>query len=248
MILKNNKNAAFTLAEGGRRPLFNSGVRRAAFTLAEILITLAIIGIVAALTIPALVHKYEEKATITKVKKVYSVLSNALQLAYIEQGDYNPENDSKVAGAPNFYQYLSNYLKFEKYCGNEKGCWPDTMIKFLHGDDWVNINTYENYTKAVLADGTLIQIYYNGEIRVDTNGFKGPNTLGRDIFLFLTEHGKVIPRGMPEDSKPFETHCNMASNLDYNGDSCTAWIVTHGNMDYLHCNDLSWNGKHKCSD
>ena len=52
-----------------------------AFTLAEVLITLGIIGIVAAMTIPSLVQDYREKAQVTRVKKFYSVFAQAYAMA-----------------------------------------------------------------------------------------------------------------------------------------------------------------------
>lgn len=58
--------------------------RRFAFTLAEVLITLGIIGVVAAMTIPVLVQKYKEQATVTRVKKFYSVFSQAYTMAINE--------------------------------------------------------------------------------------------------------------------------------------------------------------------
>ena len=51
------------------------------FTLAEVLITLGIIGIVAAMTLPALVGKYQKKVTVTRLKKFYSTMQQAIQLA-----------------------------------------------------------------------------------------------------------------------------------------------------------------------
>ena len=55
-------------------------------TLAEVLITLGIIGIVAALTMPTLVRNYQEKATVIKLKKTYSILSQSYLYAVQEYG------------------------------------------------------------------------------------------------------------------------------------------------------------------
>lgn len=52
-----------------------------AFTLAEVLITLGIIGVVAALTIPTLMQKADEQATVSALKKTYSTLTQAYNLA-----------------------------------------------------------------------------------------------------------------------------------------------------------------------
>lgn len=56
------------------------------FTLAEVLITLGIIGIVAALTIPTLISKYQERVTITRLKESYSMLAQAYQFAVNKNG------------------------------------------------------------------------------------------------------------------------------------------------------------------
>ena len=61
--------------------------KRAAFTLAEVLITLGIIGIVAALTIPTLITNYQKKQTASKLKQTYSIISQALTMAQAEHGD-----------------------------------------------------------------------------------------------------------------------------------------------------------------
>ena len=61
------------------RPSLKKG-RRFAFTLAEVLITLGIIGVVAALTLPSVVAHYKEKVLVTQVQKAYSEMQNALKL------------------------------------------------------------------------------------------------------------------------------------------------------------------------
>ena len=91
-----------------------------AFTLAEVLITLGIIGVVAALTMPALIAKYKEKETIVRLKKAYSMMSQAYQLAINENGA--PENWNLIAqaspeGAENFLNTIAPYLKITKNCG-----------------------------------------------------------------------------------------------------------------------------------
>ena len=71
------------------RPLWErkSYRQKVAFTLAEILITLGIIGIVAAMTIPTLISNYNKKQTVTRLKQSYSILSQALSMAQAEHGD-----------------------------------------------------------------------------------------------------------------------------------------------------------------
>lgn len=61
--------------------------KNSAFTLAEVLITLGIIGIVASLTLPSLIQKYHEKQRVVQLKKAYSVLQNAFLMAKDEYGE-----------------------------------------------------------------------------------------------------------------------------------------------------------------
>ena len=74
------KRIAFTLAEGATHVDTCDGKRKIAFTLAEVLITLGIIGVVAALTLPSVVAHYKEKVLVTQVQKAYSEMQNALKM------------------------------------------------------------------------------------------------------------------------------------------------------------------------
>lgn len=59
----------------------SNNVQKFAFTLAEVLITLGIIGVVSAMTIPSLIQSYKEKQTVVTLKKFYSTMSQAFNLA-----------------------------------------------------------------------------------------------------------------------------------------------------------------------
>ena len=105
--------------------------RRAAFTLAEVLITLGIIGVVAALTIPTLISNYNKRQTVTKLKQTYSILSQALTMAQVKEGDTSTWDVAGIFGTPtddpNFNReesiekfvdkYLIPYVKVSKNYG-----------------------------------------------------------------------------------------------------------------------------------
>lgn len=84
------------------------------FTLAEVLITLGIIGIIAAITIPALVEKHQKQVFVTKIKYTYTIVSNALLSAKADYGDLSGwewGNDTTLEGTEKFVNtYLSPYL------------------------------------------------------------------------------------------------------------------------------------------
>ena len=74
--------AAFTLAEGATHVVHFNDIRRVAFTLAEVLITLGIIGVVAALTMPALISNYKKTVYVNQLKKSVSVIENGWKMDY----------------------------------------------------------------------------------------------------------------------------------------------------------------------
>ena len=245
------------------------------FTLAEVLITIGILGVVSALTLNTLIKNYQEKQAVTQLKKTYSLLGQGLKLAETEHGDISQWSDSEnlVNVADDWVNILKNHMKIIKYCGlgddSPKDC-------FANGYKWLNPNNKvindindNGLVKSVgfvLNNGASVRISAHrkdckypieagyidlcGNLYVDINGKKGPNTFGKDTFSFTLKSDKIVPFGTPTATEnvdeKFNNYCNVNSTLSSNGEHCTAWVIYNENMDYLHCNDLSWNGKTKC--
>lgn len=214
-----------------KRLIFNG------FTLAEVLITLGIIGIIAAMTIPTLMQNQRNAATITSVKKAYSTLTNAFTSAVQDNG--LASSWPSVGGSLSVFSTLETYLKFSKSCNSNTGCFPDVDYKTLNGGGYENIEQDSALRKAQLADGSLMAIGESsscgginicGQVLIDINGAQGPNTYGRDLFDFAVIENKVILSNFPiSDGWDAPSSCNK--------NSCwypTLWIITKGNMDYLH--------------
>ncbi len=94
--------------------------RKVAFTLAEVLITLGIIGVVAALTLPNLIENHNRKVVETRLEKVYSTMNQAIRMAELDYGeretwfvDYSDKDAQKVWIEKYLLPYL-NYTKFEE--------------------------------------------------------------------------------------------------------------------------------------
>ena len=94
--------------------------KKAAFTLAEVLITLAIIGVVAAMTIPTLISNYKKQATETKIKRFYSIMTQAISLSEIDNGSalnwekpaVTEDKDAQKQNTLNYWdKYLAPYIK-----------------------------------------------------------------------------------------------------------------------------------------
>ena len=97
---------------------------KAAFTLAEVLITLGIIGVVAALTMPVLIENHKKQVIISKLDKAYSTISNAYVLAKESNGDMENwglvEYQSATKNEEDFLYYISPFLSVQKYCVRPK--------------------------------------------------------------------------------------------------------------------------------
>ncbi|MBE7706893.1 MAG: type II secretion system protein [Cyanobacteria bacterium SIG30] len=173
-----------------------------AFTLAEVLITLAIIGVVAALTIPSVVTNYKKTEIESATKKSFSTISTALNMAIKDYGPtYTwsvdaPKTLSAGLSEAYFDKYFVPYLKVAKQCGKstEKDCTYDILA--LGGGEFdyaTEGDTKDNFARYYLADGTAITSFVSLnkgvpaqlQLYIDINGWKKPNQMGIDIQYYI---------------------------------------------------------------
>lgn len=100
-----------------------------AFTLAEVLITLGIIGVVAAMTMPVLIQKNRANVVETRLQKFYSMINQSLTMAEL---DYGNKSDWTPADTQEFFnKYLKNYLKYLKTESKRVGTSNDFLLVYL---------------------------------------------------------------------------------------------------------------------
>ena len=250
---KSLSEAARQLGSGATHVAHCDKLRRAAFTLAEVLITLGIIGVVAALTLPTLIQNHQKQVYVTQLKKAYSTLTNVYNELAAEQevADWNQISCSD-------WYCLSDLLKHVKTIKSFEGCeedWCNTYNSGIAGPTMV----WGTSSGFITADGALFVFtcgsYLDSDYTwiVDVNGYnKGPNKPGRDIFQFALENlhkvddswdpqntgNKLIPVGAKTDYG-YKTNdyigewgrwedCS-ATNLTT---SCTAKVLIEGKMNY----------------
>jgi len=207
------KKAAFTLAEGATHVAMPPTIKRffasaqndvefvhglvtkftPAFTLAEVLITLGIIGVVAAMTIPNLMAKISEKRYQASYRKAYSTLNQALK-SMLDDGHVIDlksnkgevyQDDGPIGDA---FKTLSTYFAGVTTCfdKNADSCWA---CNGQSGQVSANTNNGKGCVKSrpafIDASGIAYYLYAGSEwpILVDVNGFSGPNELGKDRYV-----------------------------------------------------------------
>jgi len=204
-----------------------------AFTLAEILIVMAIIGTVAVATIPNLVDSYKEERDVAKLRGVYHDLEVALAKAVAEYGPCETWSSDKETRINSLVKYLK-----ATPCGTDKNnsCYPSSALG--------NATTFHKYE---LENGVGITIGSSGVgyfwIFVALDGAKGKVTQGRNIFRidYNTANG-IYPYGKNMDRE--SNGAFKTSAVSYNA---TNWAITNGNMDYLKCpSKLNWTNQTSC--
>lgn len=224
----------------------NREVSKLAFTLAEVLITLGIIGVVAAMTLPAIIQNNRAKELRTGLLKNYSVLQSALQKASYEQGQ---TITPATLGTQVLKSLLMKELNAVKDCGRES-CTSRTSGENTNGEATAyiinNYMTYNNKTlnswyfddgQFMLADGSVWMIEHETNstqiyITIDINGpNKKPNKWGHDLFTFqIVSSGKVLPMGAEGTTfTDLNQYCSSTSSAGTNGISCTHKALTDKN-------------------
>ncbi len=250
-----------------------------AFTLAEILIVIGIIGVVSVLTLPSLNTSRGDKETVTRVKKIYSDLNDAYGRARASHGplkswllNYNNENlgvsgkDSE-GNWENYAEYSALYknrtkiikdrfaesLKISKTCDdtNMNECYVESKTnaigeKKTGNDYWwdcthsVRKGTYaviledgasvlfNNYTPNANLGGTIQRFL----ICADVDGpYRGPNAYGRDLFIYWIDNDEGVLPGGYDFTSASDNPCGS------DNDTCTAWVIQKGNLDYTKTSD-----------
>ena len=205
------------------------------FTLAEVLITLVIIGIVAAITVPSILQSTERQETVSKLKKAYSVLQQATIKIATDEGV--PVGDFSLMSNDEFFDKFANTVNTTKLCKRASGCFSDKPLKALNGNDW---STYNRENSLVTADGIAFGWSKDycaskglsqedeqnciGRFIVDLNGDAPPNRFGYDIFFFQMVKGKgAVPAGTA-------THNDCRKRRS--GVTCAAVVLSTGEVKY----------------
>ncbi len=129
-------------------------MKKFGFTLAEVLITLGIIGVVAAITMPTLIKNYQKQATVNKIKKFYTNINQVYLRAQVDNGEYSTWSYDDVE------DYYNKYLK--PYLKNVDNIQKNTGI--------LGLISAGNAIRVVFADGTQAIFAIRSEHVMKNNG------------------------------------------------------------------------------
>jgi prepilin-type N-terminal cleavage/methylation domain-containing protein len=206
------------------------------FTLAEILITLLIIGVIASIVIPSLIADTQNAEYKTAWKKAFADFSQVHKRVV-------SDNASSIAGAFSSDDTMRDayitFLNTTKLCnsGSSKGiCWHnDGTFYYLNGTaaSGEDLNIASG---AILTNGSLVRFEcrgcgssygiapFCGDIQIDINGFKKPNKFGKDIYqLWPMADGRLLPSSLLINSSwdPSTTCKDGDTSASNTGYSCS---------------------------
>ncbi len=194
------------------------------FTLAEVLITLGIIGVVAAMTMPVLINQTGDKVLETQRKKAQSVLANGVKMLIAHDGDVEL-SDTVLKGCGRNKDCISGEIKKafkivdDNYSSNSAF---NTKYTFDNGDFSIWKDSGMDYV-FITPDGMIFGISQNNKssdsltVYGDINGLKSPNKGGKDACIYLvTTTGTVVENCPTEFSKT----CTASNFVVCNKEEC----------------------------
>ncbi|MFH0701988.1 MAG: prepilin-type N-terminal cleavage/methylation domain-containing protein [bacterium] len=204
---------------------------RKGFTLAEVLSTLAVVGVLAAISMGIILPKIQDAQHKTAFVAIYSELTQVTTKIMMDNGGSLKGVFTNANIRDKFAQYL-NIIKSCNYGQILGNCWHnnDGSSKYLNGTPKTN---WGNYSGVILNNGVLFSFYtsnsnctnssgsilFCGFITVDVNGFRGPNTIGKDIYFIWIQENGIKPWGTKGDT--LENTCTTSNT----GWGCAAKVL-----------------------
>lgn len=225
----------------------NLYLKRSSFTLAEMMVVMTIVAIMAVLTIPTVVKTNRDRTFADMLAKEYQKIETALILEKFlgfDVSSYQISAIDKSYKPSEFFQLLIEKLKTIKNCGaTDDGCFGNSELRgyslrlvtgagILVNDDFRGEYDSVDRTNRIL-----------GSTYIDIDGPIGANKAGIDQFGFYTTKKGLIPMGGPQDNLIPFSKC-----LENGGYACTAWVLINKNMDYKNCPKvINWKTKKTCN-
>lgn len=216
------------------------------FTLAEMMVVMLIIAVMAMLTIPTVIKTNRDKAFSDMLNKTYQKIETALiidRIFGLDISEYQASAVNNSMTSKAFFKLLNEKLKTIKNCeDSEDGCFGNTSLngyklRLISGAGLLVNDDFRGYEDPVDSNNRIL-----GSTYIDIDGPVGSNRAGIDQYGFYITKKGLIPMGGPQDKiMPF-SNC-----LSSGGFGCTAWVLVNKNMDYNKCPKiLNWENRLSC--
>lgn len=242
-----------------------------AFTLAEVLLVIAIIGTVSVLAVNNAVKNTSSAEKITRLRKTYDILQTAITAGMYKGGAISNWGYALTNADNGNYnlckKFLVPHLKIERDCETGTGCWKSGITSTKYREHNINFETTTDWYKAILANGASIAVSFN-QMNTRTTGsaisFNGIYPVGTyngnyfgTIFVDIDGPNKgaskmgddvflfyITSDGIVPSGNNLAIKSNTDGQCPKYGEACTAWALYKGNQDYFKCPDiLSWTDK-----
>ena len=235
-----------------RKIMNNKQKFKKAFTLAEVLITIGIIGIVAAMTIPTLISNYQKHIVETNLQETYSIMQQVMKYADYDDVSLDMRIPDSLEGMKSWSEtFLQPHLKYGKICYDTSGCWQSKVpTKTLNGKiagwnrtgvglglgiitlkltnganlclDGYSKSDMKSWFGVDIPDPTSLVVY------IDANGDKGPNIVGKDIYALAYTSNGLVPAGNNVTNDEIKLNCSSSSSNDNAGYYCMNLVKANG--------------------
>ena len=171
--------------------------KRAAFTLAEVLITIGIIGIVAAMTMPSLIANYRKKQTAVRLERFYSIMSQAV-LRWQQDEGIMPEDIRFPA------ETAKNGVKTQEWFSSTIGKYITTTYQTTNGQNFSAAFNDGSGFDSYIGNENQFFIFYCIDYKYCTNANGDGNFNGKTGFLFEINRGRFLTSSPDFDNKTRE--------------------------------------------
>ena len=189
-------------------------MKKFGFTLFETLLTLSIVGIISALTVPTLVNNHQKQIYTTSLHKFYNDLDRAIQ-TYMADQHIDDLSESDLAGNEDgLREFVNDNFKIQKNCGtklyqNENNFCFARYYRKINNNNNIDMSSLSCSVVFSMQSGTSVCMNTQNwglTADVDTNGPNGPNIIGRDLIqgISVNSDGKIEPINTNDDGYYFD--------------------------------------------
>lgn len=208
-------------------------MKQNAFTMAEILISLGIIGVVAVLTMPTMIQNTQKKTYTTQLRKVNSEFQQAT-LNYINSKNALNLREAGVVDNSSLNKMIKANMKTVIECASASDCFAPSY-KNINGE--AANPDFRDYSAYLLPSGAAISGAFNntsGVLTIDVNGKKGPNTIGRDLFAAGIDINGTLSNAVSSDTDSSHSSNSASTSLE-KCKSASGYRMAHGVPQAAHC-------------